>query len=258
MRSRSSLLLSVSCVAIAVRAVAAQVPQQTIDYANGRLTVSLESAAAAAVLERIAIATGAEVRGDPTGIKPVSSRFEDVPLEIALGRLLGRESFLLVYGTDGSLRAIELLGAGGVFVTRSTVPPAFSEAPAEEPHTLADLLALLDEHEPVAVYGPLKDLLGSDTATFRQLLEIGVNEGDPVVRKVAIRTGLRVLDVEPELRSSVLSVLDRSEPAEIAALLRQAAGARAEELAGYMASESRATGIRIKARETLAVLRTDG
>ena len=33
---------------------------------------------------------------------------------------------------------------------------------------------------------------------------------------------------------------------------------RAEELAGYMASESRATGIRIKARDTLVVLRTGG
>jgi hypothetical protein len=80
------------------------------------------------------------VRGRVAVTRTVDVEFEDVALPDGLARLLGRESFALVYGGAGTVRRIHLLGgphdigaAHADVATAATATPAPTGAPLQPP-----------------------------------------------------------------------------------------------------------------------------
>jgi hypothetical protein len=235
-------------------------PAPVVRYENDTLTVRLSKVPVTEVLDQLSQQTGARIRGQLKASRDVSAEFDAVPLSDALHRLLGDENFALVYGTDGALRAVKLLGgptasgpsmasAGGTMMTTTTLG---------QPVSPVGLLGLFDRHLPVPVSGRLAQVLGSETASMRQLLEVGLHNEDPGVRAEAVRTGVQVLETEPELRSAVITTVGGMDDAELGAVLRGLAGDRAEEMAMHIATQTRVTELRTKASSVLQRLRTGG
>ena len=83
---------------------------QVVLYRQDALTVHLVKAPLAWVVEEIGRQTGADIRGELREQREVSADFEASPLPEALHRLLGEQNFALVYGREGRLRALKLLG----------------------------------------------------------------------------------------------------------------------------------------------------
>ena len=68
-----------------------------LDYADGRLTARLDQVPIADVLAALAEATGATIRGEVLEPREVTKHFEDLPIDRAVDRLLGRQNFTLRY-----------------------------------------------------------------------------------------------------------------------------------------------------------------
>jgi hypothetical protein len=106
------------------------------------------------------------------------------------------------------------------------------------------------------VTGPLATAIGGDTATFRQLFDAAMHQGDTAVRNEAFRVSLNAFETEPELRATVLTALGGTDEAALGQVLRGIAGPRAEELANQIASEAKTAELRTKALGVLHRLRT--
>ena len=75
------------------------------------------------VVAAVAVATGAAVHGRVGTDRRLSVEFDALPLNEALPRLLGPESFALRYGADGRLVAIELQGGPVAEAPGPPTPP---------------------------------------------------------------------------------------------------------------------------------------
>jgi hypothetical protein len=223
-----------------------------VEYAKDALTVRLDKVPLADVLADIGQQSGAEIRGTLRESRAVTAEFESVPLSEALSRLLGDQNFALVYGKEGRLRAVKLLGGpleGGVSIMPSAAtPPVGTQA-------TPDLRDLLANHAPVPVHGRLAQALGTDSATLQQLMELGLHNEDATVRAEALRAGVQTLEGEPVLRQAVIGVLNSFDDAALGSLLRGAAGENAEEVAMQVLTQSRAPEVRVKASSVLQKLR---
>jgi hypothetical protein len=223
-----------------------------VEYAKDALTVRLDKVPLADVLADIGQQSGAEIRGTLRESREVTAEFESVPLSEALSRLLGDQNFALVYGKEGRLRAVKLLGGpqeGGVSITPApAAPPAVTQAPT-------DIRELLANHPPVPVHGRLAQALGTSSATLQQLMELGLHNEDATVRAEALRAGVQTLEGEPVLRQAVIGMLNSFDDAALGSLLRGAAGENAEEVAMQVLTQSRAPEVRVKASSVLQKLR---
>jgi len=222
-----------------------------VEYAKDTLTVRLDKVALADVLADIGQQSGAEIRGTLREPREVTAEFKSVPLSEALSRLLGDQNFALVYGKEGRLRAVKLLGGpqeGGV----SIAPPAPAPVAINPPSDVRELLA---NHPPIPVHGRLAQVLGSDSATLQQLMELGLHSDDATVRAEALRSGVQTLEGEPVLRQAVIGMLNSFDDAALGTLLRGAAGDHAEEVAMQVLTQSRAPEVRVKASSVLQKLR---
>jgi len=247
----------------AVGASAADTTGPVVRYRDDRLSVRLEKVPLEDVLDEIARATGAEVRGAPRDVHDVTATFDDVPMPEALHRLLGDQNFMLRYAEPDRLRTIQLFG--GVQETREAgeASPAAGSARGRSPaagsampQSIAVAMSVLERHPPLPVSGSLASAIGSDTATFRQLFDAAMHQGDAAVRNEAFRVSLNAFETEPELRSAVLSALGGTDEAALGQVLRGAAGPRAEELANQIASQAQTVEVRTKALSVLHRLRT--
>ena len=128
-------------------------------------------------------------------------------------------------------------------------------AAATFPGSLAELI---DRHPPVPVTGPLADALGAQSATLRQLLDLGLHHNDPVVRAEAVRTGMAAVEAEPELRTAVIRELNNADNAFLSALLRASASDQAEDVAMQVLRDAIMPEIRVKASSVLQRLRAGG
>lgn len=223
-------------------------PGRVVQYAKDALTVRLDKVPIADVLSDIGQQSGAEIRGSIREPREVSAEFEAVPLSEALHRLLGDQNFALVYGKEGRLRAVKLLGGptAGFAVMPTLAPPL---------KTSGDIRDLLVNHAPVPIHGRLAQALGSDTATLQQLMELGLHNEDATVRAEALRAGVQTVEGEPGLRQAVISMLNSFDDAALGSLLRGAAGDHAEEVAQQLLTQSRAPEVRVKASSVLQKLR---
>jgi hypothetical protein len=245
-------LMAVVVLLGAAVSVAATEPSsgRLVQYAKDTLTVRLDKVPLADVLADIGQQSGAEIRGTLRESREVTAEFESVPLSEALSRLLGDQNFALVYGKEGRLRAVKLLGGpleGGVSITPTQAPVATKPQ--------ADIRDLLANHPPVPVHGRLAQALGTDSATLQQLMELGLHNEDATVRAEALRTGVQTLEGEPVLRQAVIGMLNSFDDAALGSLLRGAAGENAEEVAMQVLTQSRAPEVRVKASSVLQKLR---
>lgn len=213
-----------------------------------RLGVRARDVPAADVLDAVAKATGAALRGRQAPETRVTLTFDPVPIPEALQRVLGDRSFTLRYGEGGRLLAVELGGG-----PEETAPRPRPPAPP-----VGELLAAADAHGRIAVDGKLAAALASDRATLGQLADTALRDSDADVRAAAMAAGLRALEADPALGRALDAALDDADPAATGATLRAVAGARAEELAAYVATRAAGAGLRARAGRVLERLRGRG
>ena len=221
-----------------------------LEVQGERLGLRARDVPAAEVLEAFTKATGAALRGQQAPRTRVTLTFDPIPIPEALQRVLGDRSFVLRYGEGGRLLAVEL--AGG-----PAAPGLPQLRPAGAPPG-ADLLAAAEAHGLVAVDGKLATLLGADRVTFVQLADTALRDSDADVRAQAMAAGLRALEDDPALGRALEAALDGADAAATGETLRTVAGARAEELAAYVATRATRPGLRTRAGRVLRSLRGRG
>ena len=224
-----------------------------IRYDNDALTVHLVNVPVAQILEEISRQSGASVRGQVREPHELTASFDSVRLPEALGRLLGDQNFALVYGKGGRLRAVRLLGGAQVALAAPVPPPLTASPTGTESSFPGSLSELIDHQPPIPVSGRLAEVLGSESATLRQLVELSLHHDDPAVRSEAVRTGIAAFEAEP-LRSAVISELKNTDGAFLTGLLRSA-DHQPEELAMQVLREALTPEFRVKASSVLQRLR---
>ena len=226
-------------------------PERVIHYEGDALTVRLASAPVTEVLDEIGRQAGAEIRGQVRDPRDVSAEFDAVPFAEALHRLLGDQNFALVYGNEGRLKSVRLLGGPQ---TAAAAPAT----PANQPPAKENMVDVLAKHAPIAVAGHLSEALGGQNASLLQLFDLSMHHADPVVRAEAARVVIGTVDTDPTLRATVLAQLNAMDEAKLGALLRNVAGDHAQELATQIMSTARTGELRSKAAAVLQQLRAGG
>ena len=226
-----------------------------IEYRDDALTVHVSAVRLSAILGEFGRQSGAQIRGQVREDRAVTAEFRAVPSPQALARLLDDQDFVLVYGKNGRLKLVRLLapGAGPPVVPVETAAAAPARAPF--PGSLPELIA---RHAPVPIGSPLADVLGTQSATLGQLLDLSLHHEDSTIRAEATRTGLAALESDPGLRSAVIGELDNTDSAALGSLLRSSAGEQAQDLAMQVLRDAHVSQIRVKASAVLQRLRAGG
>ena len=227
-------------------------PERVIRYERDLLTVRLTSVPVTDVLDELGRQAGAQIRGQVRDLRAVSVEFEAVPLADALHRLLGDQNFALVYGHEGRLKSVRLLGGPQTAAAPAAAPPA---SPPPGPPDLMDVFA---KHPPIPVAGHLSEALGGQSATLLQLFDLSVHHADATVRAEAARIFIGTIDTDPALRASVVAQLNALNDVTLGALFRNLAGDHAQEVAMQILSTARTGELRSKASVVLQQLRAGG
>jgi hypothetical protein len=247
-------LVTVLVTAFGARADATTPPPHVIEYRGDTLTVQVVKAPLDEVLAEIARQSHAEIRGSLREPREITARFEDVPLSQALDRLLAGQNYALIYGQDGTLRAIPLLGGSSIGLAPSfSFGPANAGAASSSPGGFAALLT-----QPIPVTGPVAEALGSDTASLGQLASLWLQDSDPAIGAQSLRSGFKAVEATPDMRAATLDVANTYSDTDLANMFRSFAGARAEELLDIIASQTKVTEFRSKATTVLHQLRSGG
>lgn len=243
-------------VALAIVSGAGAADERVIKYAHDALTVRVTKVPAGEVLDEVLRQAGAERRGELRNTGDITAEFEDVPLPEALHRLLGDQNFALVYTYDDRLRTVRLLG-GPLGPQAPGARPAAAAAPAPPGRPQpTDLTSLVAGHAPVPITGHLQEAVGSPQAGLAQLIQLAVHNDDATVRSEAMRTVVSTLEQDPATRAAIVEQLNATDDVQLTAMLRGAAGERAEEVAMQVLTQSRASEIRVRASSVLQKLRT--
>ncbi len=259
MRLTPARRLALAVLAAALAAPGARsdegAPQRVIHYEGDRLTVRLAGAPVTDVLDELGRQAGAEIRGQVRDPREVSAEFEGVPLAEALHRLLGDQNFALVYGNEGRLKSVRLLGGPQ---TAAPSAPGTAAPPVNLPPAQENMVDMLAKHAPIAVAGHLGEALGGHEASLLQLFDLSVHHADPTVRAEAARIVIGTIDTDPSLRASVLAQLNAMDDAALGALFRSMAGDNAQEVAMQIMTTARTSEFRSKASAVLQQLRAGG
>lgn len=236
-------------------ATAADEPSpRRIEYRDDRLTVQLTQVSVTEILDEIARQAGAEIRGAIRDERPVSADFAELPLNEGLHRLLGAQNFTLVYGQNG-LRVVDLLGGPQAAVRT----PGFFAAGSTTSTTVVGsgqgFIQMLAGRPPLPITGRMATTLGATSATYMQLLDAAFHQEDAVVRTDALRTWLSGVEGDAELRQAFVGQVNSFDDSTLAGMVRNAAGSHAEELVLHVATQARATELRVRASTLLQQLR---
>ncbi len=218
----------------------------SVRYRDDRLSVQAGGESLDQLLRLLANATGAEVVGRPEGPVEVTADFADVPLADAMRRLFGERSFSLTYERD-RLRTIAFASSN----------PAKDGAAIG--HSTADVsptpLRISMSGGPQATLSPrLAAALGTDAATFGELMKAFVLHGDPLIRREAMREGMRLLSSSPEVSAQLLGPFQGMDGRLIAAHMRQTFGSDAEPVMKRVAAALGDPVLRDRAREVLRAI----
>jgi hypothetical protein len=234
---------------VLVAAVRAETsPERVIRYEKDALTVHAVGVPVLEVLAEIGRQSGAEIRGMARDAREVTAQFDAVPLPQALYRLLGDQNYALIYGSGGKLRTLRLLGGSGEEVVLAAPAPVTAARP------VTDLAPILDRQ--VAVTGPVADALKSPMVTIKQITDLWLQTEDTTLRDESAASGIKAMEAENDMRNSVVDFTQSHSDVELAQLLRDLAGSRAEELAAFVLSQTRVTELHMKAAAVLSVLQS--
>jgi hypothetical protein len=216
-----------------------------------RVTASFAGVPRDAIVREIADAAGAEVLGGVQDTEPTSVELDDVPIDRALERALGGQSFTIVYGGDGRVRRIRLHGGP------QEPPPAGSTLTRGVPTSAGGLAPnqIFDVEVRIPTVGPLAEHLGTETATLGQLYRIAVDQNEAALRIAAVDAGMAAIESDANLQSSIDAVLQGTDDAALAAMVRGSAGKRANELVSRILSRTRRPQVRQRAVTVLRQLR---
>jgi hypothetical protein len=205
-------------------------------YHDQRLTVRLNHVPLDEVVQLFAKETGAEIHGEPVDLREVTKRFDSVPVQEAFGRLLGAQNFVMRYGVDGRLLAVDLLGA-----------PQPRPGPRQASPSPLSAYRLFTLHPPVAVTGDLTAAVGAPMARLPQLLAVAVGSTDSGIRREAVRAMVSVFQADSNLRAATLPVLRGMNDATLADLVRSRAGRRASEIVANIGADATDPYLRARA-----------
>ena len=260
MRLTPARRLALALLAAALAAAAGRsdegAPERVIRYDRDLLTVRLTSVPVTDVLDELGRQAGAEIRGQVRDPRAVSVEFEAVPLADALHRLLGDQNFALVYGNEGRLKSVRLLG--GPQTAAAPTPAAAATPPASQPPGPPNVMDVFARHPPIPVSGHLSEVLGGQSATLLQLFDVSVHNADATARAEAARLFVGTVDTEPALRAAVLAQLNAIDDVTLGAIFRNLAGDHAQEVAMQVLATARTGELRSKASVVLQQLRAGG
>lgn len=252
--SRTSALVLAAVVCGAATALAAaERTNLHVAYSDDRLTAHVDAVPVREVLDAVATASGAAIRGQPLDDRPVSADLDAVPIDDALHRLLGSQNFTLSFGSGGRLKTVVLLGGPEAPPPSDDRPTAAGVAPPP-PAPPAFPLALsraFTRHRPVPVPEQLAEALGADRATFPQLLELATVDDDGTHRAEATQVVLSALERESWLRRSFLRTLHDLDDASLQDIASGESGPRFIALLQFLAAHSREAGLQKKANVVL-------
>jgi hypothetical protein len=252
--SRTSALVLAAVVCGAATALAAaERTNLHVAYSDDRLTAHVDAVPVREVLDAVATASGAAIRGQPLDDRPVSADLDAVPIDDALHRLLGSQNFTLSFGSGGRLKTVVLLGGPEAPPLSDDRPTAAGVAPPP-PAPPAFPLALsraFTRHRPVPVPEQLAEALGADRATFPQLLELATVDDDGTHRAEATQVVLSALERESWLRRSFLRTLHDLDDASLQDIASGESGPRFIALLQFLAAHSREAGLQKKANVVL-------
>lgn len=198
-----------------------------VDATASGISVRAHEAPRGEVLRALASEVSIAVRGEVLVDDRITLSLDEAALPDALRRVLGTQSFLVHYDTDGRPRSVEILGAG-TDVTFAASP----EVAEDLEGTSGNAPGLPGTRRRYPIAGPLAGAMGTEEASFDDLLGFAARTGDPQLQRAAVERGLGILEREPELKASLHSVVQQSPPRVLARYLVAAAGPGAEGLAG--------------------------
>jgi hypothetical protein len=227
-------------------------PRQ-VAYADDALSVHVRQRPLADVIDEVARQTGATVKGSLKNPRDVSADFDAVPLADALGRLLGGDqNFALIYGGDGKLRTLRLLGS--VDAQRASgatrVPAGPTAAGVQQPQATPASLAEVMAKTPIPLSGRLAQALGPQ-AQLSDLITAGLRNEDPSIRAEAVQTAIRTIENNSEMRSAVMGTLQGMDDAHLATMVRGMAADHGEEFLIQAAGHARHGDLRAKTQQIL-------
>jgi len=228
------------------------VETSAVSVRSDRITGEFTGVPVEEALRQISLATGADVVGTVLESRQVTIKLDDVPLETALPRILGQQSFSLVFDAEGGLRRIRLISAAAPI---AAVPGATRVAPAATPvvATPSQFMAL---EVPITTVGPLADALGQGgKATMGQLLEQAASNEDAAVRVAAVDAAMAAIERDGAMQSSIDRMLTGVDDQLLASLIRGSAGARSTELMSRVLSRTRRPEFRQRVVNVLRSLR---
>jgi hypothetical protein len=222
-------------------------------YRDDRLGGHVDAVPLRDVLDAVAAASGAEIRGQPLDNRPVSADLDAVPIDDALHRLLGSQNFTLSYGSGGRLKTVVLLGGPEPTAPPSDRPTAAGVAPPAPaaPAFPLSLSRAFTRRPPMPVPEQLAEALGADRATFPELLEMATVDDDGTRRSQATQVVLSALERESWLRRSFLRTLHDLDDASLQDIASGESGPRFIALLQVLAAHSREAGLQKKASVVL-------
>jgi len=233
--------------------VAAAIASAAVRYEHDRVSASFDGVPAAEAVQAVAHATGAEVRGSVAATQEVRVELDAVPLEEALHRLLGGQSFTVRYGETGP-KAIVLgsLADSPKAASQRTTSPAASTAAGVTPTETAkgfpiNLSKIFDRHRALHVPDALAEKFGKDEMSMPQLLDIATADDDGLTRSRASQVVLSALEKESRYRRSFLRSLLHLEPDEVETIVGGPSGPEFEGLIEFFAAHSREPSMQRKA-----------
>ncbi len=202
---------------------AAKAPDRVIEYRDDKLTLRVQNAPVPEVIEELRKQSKAEVRGQGAPDAKVTADFEAVPLNDALLRILGPHNFTLTYAEDGRLKMIDL--KGGPEAARALKPSADSGDASDKPYVSEhpkwdNTVRTFENRKRVPVTGKLRELSEGDDVNWDWLIQGMYAIDDPQARSEALRTGLKALEEDKELRDATLAALNQMNDVELAEWVR--------------------------------------
>ena len=218
-----------------------------VRWEHERITARFVGVAVSDALREIATATGGELRGGVLDARNVTLDLDAVPLEQALHRLLGAQSFTVRYGEHGRVKMIVLEGGPELPPPPSERPTAAGVAVEPRPSFPIVLARMFNRHRPIKLSDPLAERFGQEKASMPELLEIATADDDGIMRALATQAVLSALEREARYRRSFLRSLHQLDADELGSIANGPSGERLEELLEYLTAHSREPTLQKKA-----------